>query len=185
MRLQAAFEMARREDFLTEDQRRYAGDDRALPIGHGQTNSQPSTVRRMLELLDVHEGETILDVGAGSGWTTVLLGLLTGPGGRVYGVELVPELVEWGRRNIEAYDMPWATVRQAERGVLGYPEAAPFDKILVSAEARALPDSLLEQLRDGGRMVIPVFGRMLRVDKDAGGQVHVHKTGHYAFVPLR
>jgi len=184
-RVSAAFAAVRREGFLTDTERRYADRDHPLPIGHGQTNSQPTTVRNMLTLLGVQPGDRVLDVGSGSGWTTALLGHLTGPEGRVYGVELVPELAEWGRRNLAAQSMAWTSIQPAGEGVLGLPEHAPFDRILVSAEARRLPQSLVDQLGRGGRMVVPVFGRLSVVDRDADGSIDVRRIGHYAFVRLR
>ena len=96
-RLRAAFDHVDRADFLPWGQRRFAATDAAIRIGHGQTNSQPSTVRDMLRLLDVGPGMRVLDVGCGSGWTTALLGDLVGPAGSVVGVEIVPALVSWGR----------------------------------------------------------------------------------------
>jgi protein-L-isoaspartate(D-aspartate) O-methyltransferase len=184
-RLQAAFEAVRRADFLPEDQRGFAGLDRALPIGFDQTNSQPRTVSNMLTLLDVLPGQRVLDVGSGSGWTTALLGHLVGPQGRVLGVELVPELVAWSRENLSAYAMEWVGVAQAEEGVLGLPAEAPFDRILVSAEASTLPNSLVDQLADGGVLVVPVSGRLIAVDRKSADDVTVEQHGYYQFVPLR
>jgi len=184
-RLDEAFGGAPRARFLTDDQRRYVDEDRPLPIGHRQTNSQPSTVRRMLELLEVREGDRVLDVGSGSGWTTALLGRLVGASGEVWGVERVPELANWGARNVAALDLPWVHLVVADPGVLGLPGQAPYDRILVSAESRRLPEELVSQLADGGRMVVPVWGRLSVVDKDRAGDVTEHRVGHYAFVPLR
>jgi protein-L-isoaspartate(D-aspartate) O-methyltransferase len=184
-RLQAAFDAVHRADFLPEDQRGFAGLDRALPIGFDQTNSQPRTVSNMLTLLDVHPGQRVLDVGSGSGWTTALLGHLVGPQGRVFGVELVPELVAWSRDNLAKYAMAWVGVSQAEEGVLGLPAEAPFDRILVSAEADTLPKSLVDQLGDGGIMVVPVAGRLLTVEHKSAEDVTVEQHGYYQFVPLR
>jgi protein-L-isoaspartate(D-aspartate) O-methyltransferase len=184
-RVQAAFEAVRREDFLTSDQRANAALDRALPIGYQQTNSQPRTVSNMLVLLDVRTGQRVLDVGSGSGWTTALLGTLVGPDGAVHGVELVPELVAWSRENLRAYAMPWTRIHQASEDELGLAAEGPFDRILVSAEASELPQSLVDQLADGGLMVVPVAGRLLSVERGPGGDVTVHRHGHYAFVPLR
>ena len=106
----AAFVAVPRAGFLPR-----AGVDRSsfdgpIPIGHGQTNSQPRTVAHMLRLLDVRPGHRVLDVGSGSGWTTALLAYLTGPTGRVLGVERVPELVTVGAANLRACDMGWATI---------------------------------------------------------------------------
>lgn len=184
-RIRAAFEAVRREDFLPQDQKANAPLDRALPIGHQQTNSQPRTVLNMLHLLGVEPGQRVLDVGSGSGWTTALLGHLVGPTGRVMGVELVPELVAWSHENLQGYAMPWAGVEQAREGELGLPEAAPFDRILVSAEAGELPKTLVDQLAYGGLMVVPVAGRMLSVERRSATDVVLHRHGHYSFVPLR
>lgn len=179
----AAFLAAPRSQFLPENIRSHAGDDMPLPLGHGQTNSQPSTVADMLRLLDIAPGMKVLDVGAGSGWTTALLAELVGPTGRVIGVERVPELTRGAQAALAAGHWPQAEVRQATARQLGIPGEAPFDRILVSAEAQRLPRSLVDQLVEGGVMVIPVAGVMLRVVRRAG-EPHVTKHGLYVFVPL-
>lgn len=158
--------------------------DAPIAIGHGQTNSQPTTVVNMLELLDVRRGHRVLDVGAGSGWTTVLLARLVGPTGRVVGVERVPTLTAGARSAVERSGVPWADLRQARPGVLGWPEEGPFDRILVSAEPDRLPSALTDQLAPGGVLVIPVAGVMLRVVRGAGGSLTTTRHGWYVFVPL-
>lgn len=170
-----------REHHLPPEQQGHARLDRALAIYGGQTNSQPTTVRNMLLALDVWPGQRVLDVGSGSGWTTVILARLVGPTGSVVGVERVPELTRWGGENVAAAGMPWARVVQAVPGQLGYPADAPYDRILVSAEAGQLPTELLEQLEPQGVMVIPVAGWLLRV---AGPERRVERLGRYLFVPL-
>jgi protein-L-isoaspartate(D-aspartate) O-methyltransferase len=180
----AAFRAMPRPGFLPRNQQRLAGFDGPLRIGHGQTNSQPRTVEAMLRLLDVRPGQRVLDVGAGSGWTTALLAHLVGSEGEVRGVEIEEDLVGFGAANLAATGQPWATITRATPGVLGLPDHAPYDRILVSAEPRALPDELVAQLADDGRMVIPVRGTMLLVVR-AGGQVEVTEHGGYRFVPLR
>lgn len=187
--LDVAFDAQPRARFLPRAVVADAAVDGPLDIGHGQTNSQPRTVRAMLELLDVRPGHRVLDVGAGSGWTTALIAELTGSGGRVVGVERVPELVSWAEAAVGAARVPWASVRQARSEVLGAPEDAPFDRILVSAMAPTLPGALVEQLVPGGVLVVPVDGRMLRVvrspDPDAAAQdATVTEHGAYRFVPL-
>lgn len=180
----AAFAALPREGFLPAGQRASASYDGPLEIGYGQTNSQPRTVEAMLRLLEVRRGQRVLDVGAGSGWTTALLAHLVGPTGEVLGLELEPHLVRFGSANLAATDQPWASLEQAEPAELGRPAAAPYDRILVSAEARTLPDALVAQLGEGGVMVCPVAGVMLRVVRgDAGTEVTRH--GYYRFVPLR
>jgi protein-L-isoaspartate(D-aspartate) O-methyltransferase len=179
----AAFRAVPRSGFLPRRYRRRAAYDGPLEIGHGQTNSQPRTVEDMLRLLEVGPGQSVLDVGAGSGWTTALLAHLVGPEGRVHGVELVPELVTLGAENLAATDQGWASIEQARSGTLGLPEHAPFDRILVSAEAGELPQELVDQLADGGRMVVPVSGTMLLVVRSGDG-VRTSRHGSYRFVPL-
>jgi protein-L-isoaspartate(D-aspartate) O-methyltransferase len=183
-RVAEAFASTPRADFLPGGQRANAAYDGPLPLGHGQTCSQPSTVEAMLRLLDVRPGNKVLDVGSGSGWTTALLAHLTGPTGRVIGLELQPELVDRGTANLDRAGMPWASIHEATPGVLGRPDAAPYHRILVSAMARQLPDALVAQLHTGGVMVVPVAGTMLRVScsmRDVG----VTRHGAYRFVPLR
>lgn len=179
--VEAAFAATPREDYLPPAVRRRAGFDGPLSIGEGQTNSQPRTVDDMLRLLDVRPGQSVLDVGAGSGWTTALLAHLVGRTGRVRGVELVADLVALGRANLARADRPWASIEAAAPGVLGLPEHAPYDRILVSAEARTLPQELVDQLADDGVMVVPVAGWMQRVSLP-GPTVTEH--GAYRFVPL-
>jgi protein-L-isoaspartate(D-aspartate) O-methyltransferase len=179
----AAFDAVPRTGFLPRSEVGRAAFDGPIQIGHGQTNSQPRTVADMLRLLEVGKGQRILDVGSGSGWTTALLAELTGPTGRVIGVERVPSLVRFGRKNLARSGHPWSEIRRAEHGVLGVPEEAPYDRILVSAEADTLPRELVEQLADGGRMVVPVAGTMMRVDR-RGDDVDVTEHGYYRFVPL-
>lgn len=184
-RVEEAMRGVDRRNFLPQQERAHAPLDRPLPIGRGQTNSQPSTVARTLTLLRVEPGQHVLDVGAGSGWTTALLGRLVGPGGVVIGVELEPELVSWGRTNVRIYDQAWTSVRQADPACLGWPGTGPYDRILVSAESQDVPKALVEQLCPGGIMVIPVAGTLCSVHRLAAGGVDVAEHGAYRFVPLR
>lgn len=184
-----ALAAVRREGFLPADARWRAHEDNPIQIGHGQTNSQPYTVAAMLRLLDVRPRQRVLDVGAGSGWTTALLSALVGPGGLVLGLEAVPDLVRWGAENVRAHaggraDLGHATIELADPGELGRSSAAPFDRILVSAMARRLPETLVAQLADDGRMVVPVAGEMVLVQRH-GDEREVTRHGAYRFVPLR
>ena len=183
----AAFAVVDRAEFLRPHDRAVAGMDEPLAIGLGQTNSQPRTVRAMLQLLEVVEGHRVLDVGSGSGWTTALLARLVGPTGSVLGVELEPDLAAWGAENLGRQDAPWASIRAADPDVLGAPAEAPFDRVLVSAAARHLPHELVEQLTDDGIMVVPVGATMTRVRRTGSdpGDVDITTHGSYSFVPLR
>ncbi|MGN6636727.1 MAG: protein-L-isoaspartate O-methyltransferase family protein [Oryzihumus sp.] len=180
-----AFADTPRAGFLPQNQRQFAALDLPLPIGAGQTCSQPAAVRTMLELLDVTPGRRVLDVGAGSGWTTALLAALVGPSGAVVGVEIEPELTRQAAERVSATGRTWARVEQAVPGRLGWPGQAPYDRVLVSAGAPEVPAELLAQLAPEGVMVLPVAGRMLRVTATAGGEPVVTEHGHYLFVPLR
>lgn len=183
-RIRAVMDELGRDPFLPAEQRRFSDLDRPLPIGHGQTNSQPSTVAAMITLLEVSTGQRILDVGSGSGWTTAILARLVGSSGCVIGCELVPALRESAAAVLAGLDMPWAEVRQARIGTLGAPVDGPYDRILVSAGAQTLPRTLVEQLAPDGIMVIPVASTMLRVHRTAAGPVDITEHGRYSFVPL-
>jgi len=174
-----------RTGFLPAEQRGFAAQDRPLPLWHGQTSSQPSTVATMLRLLEVPVGAHVLDVGAGSGWTTALLARLVGPQGRVLGLELDPELARWGATNLAAQGVPWASLEEAVPGALGRPVDGGWPRILVSAAARSLPDELVGQLADDdARMVIPVRSTLLVVVRSRRSTT-VTSHGSYRFVPLR
>jgi len=180
-----AFEAVPRENFLPTSARTAARLDEPVELWAGQTCSQPTTVHRMLTLLDPARGDRVLDVGSGSGWTTALLAQLVGPSGAVTGVEVIPDLADWGARNLAAFAMPWARIHHALPDQLGWPPGAPFDRILVSAEAEDVPEELTEQLAEGGRMVLPVHEAMIVVDVREGVAQATRAPGAYRFVPLR
>src|SRR5690606_37559620 len=169
--------------FVPEERMEEAYHDSALPIGFGQTISQPYMVALMLEALGLGGQERVLDVGTGSGYQAALLGLLAR---EVYSVEIVPELAARARNTIESLGFEHVTVVLGN-GSIGLPQAAPFDAIVVAAGAPEVPPSLLDQLADGGRLVIPT-GRLgvqdlLRVTKQAG-TTHTEPITPCAFVPL-
>ena len=193
-RIAEAFARVPREPFLPMAERRNASDNVPLPIGQGQTNSQPTTVADMLRLLAPQPGDVVLDLGSGSGWTSMLLAVLVGPTGRVLGVERHAQLVESSRAAIEAVTAEFTdretlaevAIHEAVPGALGLPADAPFDRILVSAGADSLPDELVDQLAVGATMVIPVAGEMLRIIRDGPGAdaLTITRRGRYRFVPL-
>ncbi|MDN4477766.1 protein-L-isoaspartate carboxylmethyltransferase [Demequina sp. SYSU T00039] len=188
-RVDAAFAAQPRERFLPESVRGQAALDQPLPIGFAQTNSQPTTVRDMLVLLDVHRGMKVLEVGAGTGWVLAMLAELVGVDGTAIGTERIHRLVEAGNANLVAADVPWARLVEADEHALGAPEEAPFDRILVSAMAGRMPRTLVAQLAPGGVMVAPVRMRMMRVVRglpphDDPDDAVVTEHGGYRFVPL-
>ena len=154
-RVLAAMERVPRELFLPDDQRVRAYDDAAVPIGGGQTMSQPYMVAKMSELLSLDGDERVLDVGTGSGYHAAVLAELAR---EVVTIERVPELAERAREALEAAGYDNVEVRVGD-GTLGVPDRAPFDAVAVAAAAPFVPESLYEQLRIGGRIVVPVGGR--------------------------
>ena len=182
-KLKEAFESIDRADFILEDYKVEAYEDYPLPIGSGQTISQPTTVAFMLELLDPQKGEKILDVGSGSGWTTTLLSKMVGEKGNVLGVEIVPELVSFGKENIAKYNFKNSEIIQAS-DVLGVPEKSPFDKILVSAVGEEIPSKLVDQLKEGGILVAPVKDSVCTIEKKKDNETIVKEYPGFVFVPL-
>ena len=144
-----------REQFVHESLRRRAYDDAALPIGHGQTISQPYMVARICEALELDGDERVLDVGTGSGYQAAVLAEL---GGEVHTIERIPELAQQARENLEAAGYERVRVHVGD-GTLGLPDRAPFDAIAVAAAAPEFPPVLYEQLVPGGRLVMPVGGK--------------------------
>lgn len=178
-----AFEKVKREDFLPSHAEDSAYFNTAFPIGFGQTISQPLVVAFMLELLEPKKGEKILDIGSGSGWTTALLADLVGKRGRVIGLEIIPELKDFGKKNISKYELCNAKILLRD-GTKGYNKEAPYDKILCSAEAAELPGTLKEQLKIGGRIVIPIGTSICVLDKIGKADFLKKCYPGFAFVPL-
>jgi len=150
-----AMERVPRELFIPEPERRRAYDDAALPIGAGQTISQPYMVARICEALDLRGRERVLDVGTGSGYQAAVLAELAA---EVFTIERIPELVALARANLEAAGYGNVEVHVGD-GTLGLPEHAPFDAIAVAAAVPDLPQTLYDQLRPRGRIVVPVGSR--------------------------
>ena len=172
--------------FVPPHLRKEAYNDYPLPIGHGQTISAPHMVAIMCDLLDLREGEKVLEVGTGSGYHAAVVSRIVGEKGLVVTVERIPELAETARKIYESLGYDNIVVVVAD-GSLGYGELAPYDKIYVTASAPKIPVKLLAQLKNGGRMVIPVgdFVQYLYVvDKDEYGRVTKRSWGAVRFVPL-
>lgn len=182
-RIKEAFEEVDRRGFVPASMKLLAGLDQPLPIGHGQTISQPTTVKRMLTWLDPQPGEKILDVGSGSGWTTALLSTIVGEKGIVCAVERITKLVKFGRDNCEEAGIKNVQFFQAGE-VFGLPNYAPFDRILVSAAADELPEELLRQIKVGGKLVVPVKHDIIEVNKKSKDEYDKKVHPGYVFVPL-
>ena len=154
-RVLAAMERVPREVFVPADLRGRAFDDAALPIGVGQTISQPYMVARIAEELGLDGDELVLDVGTGSGYQAAVLAELAD---EVHTIERIPELAELARRNLAAAGYDRVHVHEGD-GSRGLPEHAPFDAVAVAAAAPGFPQALYDQLRPGGRLVVPVGAR--------------------------
>lgn len=179
-----AFDKINRADFLPADLEAEAEANVPLPIGFGQTISQPLTVAFMLEKLEPLRGEKILDVGAGSGWQTALLAHIVGKKGKVCGIERIPELAEFARSNLKKY--PFKNIEIVEGdGTAGLKEKSPFDKIIVAAAATEVPPALKEQLKVGGRLLIPLKDNTLRLYVKTGENKFKEEIFYsFVFVPL-
>ena len=180
--LQAMREVPR-QLFVPEMGQVWAYEDHPLPIGYGQTISQPYIVALMLQTLELRGDEHVLEVGTGSGYQAALLGKLAK---HVYTVEIIPELAQSARRALDqlAYDNVEVV---AANGSIGWQPGAPYDAIIVAAASPFVPSSLVKQLQDGGRLVLPVGSlyeqKLLRVWK-RGNTTETEDLGECAFVPL-
>ena len=186
-----------RAKFVSPELSSQTYDDYPLPIGFGQTISQPSTVVFMLEQLNIKPGQKILEVGSGCGWVSALLAFMVGDKGRVIGLEVIPELVELARDNVQKV-IASSSYAESEAisfknlqfvagdGSRGYAQMSPYDRIIVSAGATEIPQKLLGQLKDGGRAVIPVGdpGQDMLVIERQGGEFKQTKYPGFVFVPL-
>ncbi len=181
--IQKAFEKIDRKYFVDDFLREKQYEDRPLPIGEGQTISQPSTVAFMLELLEPKKGDKILDIGSGSGWTTALLCFIVGEEGSVLGLERVDRLVEMGKKNLAKFGFKTNCKIEKAKPTLGI-KGEKFDKILVSAAADEIPYELFDQLKENGILVIPIKDSIYRFTKDSKGEIKGEKYYGFRFVPL-
>jgi len=183
-RLLEAMREVPRETFVTSGLEEYAHDDRALPIGEGQTISQPYIVAMMIEAAEVGDDDRVLEVGAGSGYAAAVVGRLAA---KVYAIERHATLAEAAAKRFRTLGYHNIEVRVGD-GTQGWPDAAPFDAILVSASGPEVPRALKEQLAIGGRLVIPVGGRryqsLRKITRVSETEYQTEELGSVAFVPL-
>lgn len=175
-----------RHRFVPEYEQRAAYTDRPLEIGHGQTISAPHMVAIMCNILELAEGHKVLEIGAGSGYNAAVMAELVGKSGHIYTVERIEPLVNFAKENLKETGYDNVTVL-LENGSLGCPRYAPYDRIAVTCAAPDIPETLLEQLKPGGIMVIPVGSysqELIRVKKDSNGKINRKKKGDVIFVPM-
>lgn len=181
--LQAMAEVPRHE-FVPASLRPYAYADGPLPIGHGQTISQPFIVAYMTQALELSKEDTVLEIGTGSGYQAAILGKLTK---EVYTIEIVPPLAESAQAVLSKLGFENVHVRQGD-GYLGWPEKAPFDAIIVTCAPDHVPEPLISQLKEGGRLVIPVGAtggiQQLVLLRKRNGQISKEKMLDVRFVPM-
>ncbi len=184
-----------RELFVPEELRHLAYEDTPLPIGYGQTISAPHMVALMTELAELRPGMKVLEVGTGSGYHAAVIAEVVAPSdmprdrwGHVYTVERIPELAERARRNLERAGYADRVTVIVGDGSKGYPPAAPYDRIIVTAAAPDIPPPLVEQLKPGGKMVIPIGDRYMQylyvVEKRPDGSIKARPVTPCLFVPL-
>ncbi len=181
-----AFRKIKREDFLPDDIKNLAELNEALPIGFGQTISQPLVVAFMLELLKPKKGDKILDVGSGSGWTSALLAEIAGKNGKVVAIEIIPELAEFGKNNVEKYNFISSGVVEfiCGDGSKGFKNEAPYDKILAGASGKDLPKAWKKQLKIGGRIVCPIENSIWLFVRRSEDDFEAKEYPGFVFVPL-
>ena len=182
-----AFSKVPREEFVLEEYKEHSYADVPLPILYSQTISQPTTVAIMTEALEPKKGDKILEIGAGSGYQAAILAEIVKEEGRVYTIERIGELVDFARRNIQKVGYKNVEVILGD-GSIGLKEKAPFDRIIVTACAPKIPNSLIEQLANNGIMVIPTgaimqLQHLLKIKKE-GKRLRKEDLGFFAFVPL-
>jgi protein-L-isoaspartate(D-aspartate) O-methyltransferase len=184
-----AFAQVDRALFLPSDYEIEAYEDYAVPIGYGSTIPQPTKTAFMLELLEAKEGESVLVVGSGSGWSCTLISHIVGQEGIVVGTEIIPELVQRSRETIAELrrkdSNEYARIDIQRAGSeLGAPDKAPFDRIICFAQATELPGSLLAQLAIGGTMVIPIENTLYRIRKTGDFDYEDEQFPDIGFEPL-
>ena len=173
--------------FVPQRYRSEAYVDTPLPIGYGQTISAPHMVAIMCELLNLKEGDKVLEIGTGCGYHAAVVAEIVGRKGKVITIERIPELAEMAKTNLKALGYDNVVVIVGD-GSKGYEPEAPYDKIYVTAAAPEIPKPLIEQLKPGGKMVIPVGDSvqwLYVVEKDKEGKIRKWNWGSVRFVPLK
>ncbi len=184
-RILDAFRAVPREAFVPDDQRKFAYGDHPLPIGAGQTISQPYIVALMIEAAGIKPGDTVLEIGAGSGYAAAVIGRIAG---KVFAIERRSELAEAAARRLAEFGFANVRIITGD-GTRGCPDEAPFDAILAAASGSHVPQPLVDQLAPGGRLVMPLgdpgaVQQLVKVTKAADGRLQQSRLGAVRFVPL-
>lgn len=183
--LLSAFKAIDRADFVPADRKLEAYQNYPLPIGHGQTISQPYTVAFMMGLLDPKPEQKILEIGSGSGWQTAMLAHIVGAKGKIYAMEIIPELKKIGEANVAKYPaLAKHVVFFAQSAENGLPEHAPFDRIIAAASLQEIPDTWKAQLAVGGKMVFPLRESIYVLTKEPAAKFHKEIFPGFVFVPF-
>jgi len=176
-----AFSKVSREDFVPEHIKQYAYENEPQPIGQGQTISQPYTIAKMLEMLDLKKGQKVLEVGSGCGYVLALIKIITKS--KVYGIEIIKELAEKSRNNLRDYQ---DIKVYNKNGAKGLSEHSPFERILISAACKEVPKTLLNQLAENGILVAPVGEQydcsLVAIQKKKGEYIEKKKIDGFSFV---
>ena len=184
-KIKEAFLRIPREEFLPAHKRPYAYVDTPLKIGHGQTISAPHMVAIMCEALDLQEGHHVLEIGAGSGYHAAIVATIVGEHGHVYTIERYDRLAKTAQENLQRVHITNVTVQIGD-GSKGLPAHQPYDRIYVTAAAPTIPPPLIDELKDGGKLLVPVgdiYCDLTLVEKH-GGQTQSRSLGGCVFVPL-
>ena len=183
--MESAFRNVPRHEFVLESELDRAYYNEPLPIMKNQTISQPGVVSRMTEWLDVKHGQNILEIGTGSGWQSGILSYLVGSG-TIYSIERHSELVKFAQEHLKNLKIENVYVILGD-GSLGYPEASPYDRIIITAACTEIPLPLIDQLKENGLLLAPVGDAsqsLILLKKTSNGIMEIKSESNYVFVPL-
>ena len=184
-RVESTIRKIPRHNFVPESLKNQAYENTPIPIIEKQTISQPSVVSRMTEWLDLKEGQKVLEIGSGSGWQSAILANLVGHG-KIFTIERHAKLASFARKNLERLEIKNVTIIHGD-GNLGLPEESPFDRIIITAACKKIPDTLMHQLALGGLLIAPVgenIQSLVLLRKTSEGFEEIKNQKGYVFVPF-
>ncbi len=186
-RLLQAFEEIPRERFVPQELKRYAYEDQPLPTMRNQSLSQPTTVMLMLQALELEEGDTVFEVGAGVGYQASLIAKIIGPTGKLVTVDVIPELAYLSRKNLYELNLPNAQAIEAD-GSEGYAPEAPYDRVIITAACPTIPKPIIEQMKENAVVVAPVgdlHSQTMVKGVKLNGKIELEFLGPFVFVPMK